>query len=723
MKKNYFSFLLALASVFSFSANAQQKLAKELVIVNGGSKKVSAYNPHTKNYQDFGSFTATSTQDVIIHGKYAYVAVVDSIMKYDLVTDARVAAAKCAGVTEFAVYKDKLVVVKGFGASSNYVELRKLSDLSIQKNFSSVAAQCSDVAILKDTAYVSMPGAWGTAIGRVAIINLKGNAYVRTDTLGASGKGIGRIFVAKNKVYSISDHGWGATDYSIHTYDNAAKTWTNNALQGKVSGYTGACVRTDTLYLAIGDTTKLMNLQNFSIINNNFTTKKLSALIYDDVTNKFYGTKQSFTANGQAYIFNTNGTIADSFAVGKAAEAIAMAYNYVPLAKNDKKILVKNTNHEFANQDNDVDKDGAMTFSIVKAPVNGTATVVFGNHALYKPNANFIGKDSLQYKVTDVWGDADSAWAIVDVVNEFETKVVTFEDFGLGTDKYYNGADDWGGFVANGAFFNNKFNPKWKSWSGFSYSTKNDATTAGFTNQYSTVAGGGAKGSSTFGLANGGKGKIIVNSTKDQLINGVFLTNSTYAALSMKNGDSIAKKFGGTSGNDPDFFKIRFYGVNKAGTITDSVDFYLADYRFSDNTKDYIVTNWKYVDLKKLGKVVEIRYHLTSSDNGSFGMYTPAYFCLDNLNDFPVSVSETVVNRNEWKVFPNPTRDILNVFSGKNVDKSIVVEVYDLQGKQVRQTNVTATYTTLDISELPTGIYTIAIHDGKSVEIHKIVKQ
>ena len=66
-----------------------------------------------------------------------------------------------------------------------------------------------------------------------------------------------------------------------------------------------------------------------------------------------------------------------------------------------------------------------------------------------------------------------------------------------------------------------------------------------------------------------------------------------------------------------------------------TVDFYLADYRFADNSKDYIVENWEYVDLSSLGVVKSLEFSLNSSDAGVFGMNTPAYFAMDDLNCVP----------------------------------------------------------------------------------------
>ena len=54
--------------------------------------------------------------------------------------------------------------------------------------------------------------------------------------------------------------------------------------------------------------------------------------------------------------------------------------------------------------------------------------------------------------------------------------------------------------------------------------------------------------------------------------------------------------------------------------------FFLADFRFDDDSEDYVVNKWEFVDLTDLGIVKRLEFELSSSDAG-----TPLYFCLDNL--------------------------------------------------------------------------------------------
>ncbi|MDF5732833.1 MAG: DUF4465 domain-containing protein [Rhizonema sp. PD38] len=210
--------------------------------------------------------------------------------------------------------------------------------------------------------------------------------------------------------------------------------------------------------------------------------------------------------------------------------------------------------------------------------------------------------------------------------------VVDFKDLNLPEESFYNGSDGANGFKSRGAFFNNSYNPTFGSWSGWSYSNTTDKTTPGFLNQYSAYTGGGFDGSSNYGVAfTFNPGSAYIDLPTDFSVKSAQITNTTYAVLSILNGDQFAKKFGGTSGNDPDFFLLTITGLDAANAPVGIVDFYLADYRFVDNSQDYIVNTWQPVDLSGLKQATRLSFALTSSDVGSFGLNTPAYFALGNL--------------------------------------------------------------------------------------------
>lgn len=212
------------------------------------------------------------------------------------------------------------------------------------------------------------------------------------------------------------------------------------------------------------------------------------------------------------------------------------------------------------------------------------------------------------------------------IVNDFEDLVIESGSWDDGSAKkgqlhegsYYHA------FITGSVQLLNKYTDgQWGGfWSGFAVSTAVDSVTAGFTNQYSTIAGSGANGSAKFALAYDTATIHLpfINSYQQPV--SVMLTNSTWAYYDMKHGSDFSKKFAAG-----DWFKViirGFMGENHTGTV----EFYLADFR---DGKTVLVRNWTKVDLKALGKTEKITFSFASSDVGQWGMNTPAYVCVDDL--------------------------------------------------------------------------------------------
>ncbi len=251
---------------------------------------------------------------------------------------------------------------------------------------------------------------------------------------------------------------------------------------------------------------------------------------------------------------------------------------------------------------------------------------------------------NLSFESTDMgaWGINTPTYFCMDNFNgvypsnQEEVAEADFENFGLSNENFYNGSDGAGNFISGGITFLNSYNSEWASWSGFSVSNVTDNKTSGWGNQYSAVPGKGAIGTSNYAVAYNGGGLPEINFAGG-VLSGLYITNSTYAYLSMKNGDDFSKKFGGIDGTAPDWFKVSMAGISEKGDTTGIVEYYLADFRFENNNEDYIVDEWKWIDLSSLGKITKIRFSLSSSDNGDWGMNTPAYFCIDQVNHFDLA--------------------------------------------------------------------------------------
>jgi hypothetical protein len=211
-------------------------------------------------------------------------------------------------------------------------------------------------------------------------------------------------------------------------------------------------------------------------------------------------------------------------------------------------------------------------------------------------------------------------------------EIANFDDLNLVPESYWNGSDQSGGFTSGSAYFNNNYDSTYGSWDGFAYSNVTDTASSGWSAQYNAITGIGQNGSANYGIGYvGWTEPPAITLDTASVVNGFYVTNNNYAYYSMLNGDAFAKKFGGSSGDDEDWFLLTIMGKDVGGAATGTIDFYLADYRFADNSEDYIVKTWEYIDLSSLGVVKNIEFSLNSSDVGEWGMNTPAYFALDTI--------------------------------------------------------------------------------------------
>lgn len=281
----------------------------------------------------------------------------------------------------------------------------------------------------------------------------------------------------------------------------------------------------------------------------------------------------------------------------------------------------------------DLDDPEGMTYTISVmseasvADLSIEGDTLLGNFALAGQSNLTIEGSSGGYTVRD--STVVGTWPAM----EGDFLLSDFEDLILDRESFWNGSDESGSYTSGPARYHNDFNTEYFSWSGWAYSNTSDKSTPGFMNQYSAITGAGFESADAVGNygVSSKYGPVMIDfPEKAHAPEGFYVTNSTYAALSMEEGDWAAKKFGGADGSDPDFFKLLVWGFADS-TSTDTLDFYLADYRYENPEKDYIIKTWQWLDLSSMGKVDSLKFGLESSDNGDWGMNTPAYFCMDNF--------------------------------------------------------------------------------------------
>lgn len=75
----------------------------------------------------------------------------------------------------------------------------------------------------------------------------------------------------------------------------------------------------------------------------------------------------------------------------------------------------------------------------------------------------------------------------------------------------------------------------------------------------------------------------------------------------------------------------------------------------------------------------------------------------------------------DWAVYPNPTQNIVNIFYAGTMTQ---VELYDVTGALVIRKQVSVETTSLDLSDLPAGVYMLTVRGEEDEVMHeKIIKQ
>ena len=233
-----------------------------------------------------------------------------------------------------------------------------------------------------------------------------------------------------------------------------------------------------------------------------------------------------------------------------------------------------------------------------------------------------------------------AAVAIVFLARHAVAITADFEDVGAALAPG-SAVNDSLGFSSQGVGFNNQFTDfggGFSTWGGFAYSNVQNSVMPGFANQFAAYRPATSLEAGTYAV--GFVDAFVpfyprISFASDAQVVSVKVANTTYAAISMRDGDAFAKRFGGPSGHDPDFFRLTIQGFDAANVSTGSVDFFLGDYRFENDALDTIAGGFTTLDLSSLGTLRALEFTLSSSDSGPFGMNTPASFAIDDVVAVP----------------------------------------------------------------------------------------
>jgi hypothetical protein len=311
--------------------------------------------------------------------------------------------------------------------------------------------------------------------------------------------------------------------------------------------------------------------------------------------------------------------------------------------------------------------------------------------------------------------------------------VADFETFTLAASSAYS-PNVSTPFQTSNAIFRYVWDPSFGGfWSkGFAYTNIQDSVNGTFNNLYGVHALKGYSNSPMFVV--GQDSGIIKLKAPYDVVDGFYITNTTYAYKVIKNGNGFSRKFGDTTGTKspttmtqgsyPDYFKIVAKGFKNGVMKPDSAVFYLADYRFANNTQDYVLDTWQWFNTSGLGAIDSIRFFLRSSDFNQFGMKTPAFFAMDNFSTSifnPVGLSG-IKYSGKWSVYPNPCSSSL-IITGVNSERETEVVLRSISGMEISRVKLEGEANELDLTSFSPGIYFLELTSGNERLVKRLIKE
>eukprot|EP01029_Cantina_marsupialis_P024669 TRINITY_DN6398_c0_g2_i1.p1 TRINITY_DN6398_c0_g2~~TRINITY_DN6398_c0_g2_i1.p1 ORF type:complete len:1210 (-),score=31.22 TRINITY_DN6398_c0_g2_i1:253-3882(-) len=109
------------------------------------------------------------------------------------------------------------------------------------------------------------------------------------------------------------------------------------------------------------------------------------------------------------------------------------------------------------------------------------------------------------------------------------------------------------------------------------------------------------------------------------------------------------------------------------------------------------------------GEVEDYTVNLTNTAPASI---VKASVLGESLTDTPVNI--------EFKIYPNPVKDFLTIYIHGNIHSK--VRISSITGKTIKLLSLNQDHNTIDVSDLPSGMYFISLEDGQEVITRKLIK-
>jgi hypothetical protein len=136
---------------------------------------------------------------------------------------------------------------------------------------------------------------------------------------------------------------------------------------------------------------------------------------------------------------------------------------------------------------------------------------------------------------------------------------------------------------------------------------------------------------------------------------------------------------------------------------------------------------WEQVDLIKARGEHGLSNYITYDQKPGTGIVYYRLTAIDKngAHSYSKIIHVNLDGKYNYTISPNPTSDIVNVFSNTNVavnDNNLLV-IRNMTGQEVKRVTLHDQFNSFSVKELPAGLYTIEIYSEGKLFFEKLVKQ
>lgn len=312
--------------------------AQKAIIINGGqfgnpqeNVNVNIYDPQNQTTTFIDTIGTSSVQDILINGDEAYVAAQDSIVKYDLITQTRVAASKFHGVSTktMAIVNNELVVSNWYAKTSDNLYIYDKSNLNLLDSVTDVSKGVTSMVVDSNYVFVNQNSSTSNfedTLGYFLKVDIATRTVLDTLTPANYTQDIGELIPKPNAsgFYSFNNGSNSVSSIDFSTLSIVQNTLNQDLKVGNKSQYS---VFGDTMFLRMNEGIGAIDLSNLSIIDSLIVDTTITAFTYDTSAYNFYITQTDFFSYRQGAVYSRGGGKLDTLTVGYSPEVIRMYYN------------------------------------------------------------------------------------------------------------------------------------------------------------------------------------------------------------------------------------------------------------------------------------------------------------------------------------------------------------------------------------------------------------